>query len=410
MGLLSNLRRKEKIETAVKEYFQLMDGYIPRFTTFEGGLYEMELTRAAIHSFATHVSKLHPEIKGTGNENIERVLQYKPNALMDTKKYLYRLATVYMTDNTAFIAPVYNKNMTVVGFYPLDTTKVAVQNFDGRKYVVYDFGNGNRGAVELERAGIMTQFQYHDELFGESNRCMKPTMELIHANNQGIIEGVKQAASIRFMGKLANTLKPTDIDAERERFTESNLSVRNNGGILLFDQKYEDVKQISSQPFVVDDKQMGQIRENVFTYFGTNAGILQNKFTSDEWNAYYEGKIEPFAIEASLVHTNMLFSPVEVASGNEVIFSANRLQYMSNKEQLEMITSLFDRGFLSQNEGREILNMSPVEDGDKYYIRKEYCTKDMLEDIQMSDMAAKVAQIDAKDKAKEEEDDANADK
>ena len=66
---------------------------------------------------------------------------------------------------------------------------------------------------------------------------------------------------------------------------------------------------------------------------------------------------------------------------------------MSNKEQLEMITALFDRGFLSQNEGREILNMAPVEDGDKYYIRKEYCTKDMLEEIQMSDMAAKVAQI-----------------
>lgn len=410
MGLLSNLRRKEKIETAVNEYFQLMNGYIPRFTTFEGGLYEMELTRAAIHSFATHVSKLHPEVKGTGNENIERVLQYKPNRLMDSKKYLYRLATVYMTDNTAFVVPLYDRYMNIIGFYPLDTAKVSLTTMNEQKYVTYDFGNGSRGAIELERAGIMTQFQYHDELFGESNRCMKPTMELMHANNQGIIEGVKQAASIRFMGKLAQTLKPADIDAERERFTESNLSVRNNGGILLFDQKYEDVKQISSQPFVVDDKQMGQIRENVFTYFGTNEGILQNKFTSDEWNAYYEGKIEPFAIEASLVHTNMLFNPVEVASGNEVIFSANRLQYMSNKEQLEMITSLFDRGFLSQNEGREILNMSPVEDGDKYYIRKEYCTKDMLEEIQMSDMAAKVAQIDAKDKAKEENENANADK
>ena len=105
MGLLSNLRKKGRIETAVNEYFQMMNGYVPRFTTFEGGIYEMELTRAAVHSFATHVSKLHPEIKGNGNEAIERVLQYRPNALMDSKKYLYRLATVLMVDNTAFIVP-----------------------------------------------------------------------------------------------------------------------------------------------------------------------------------------------------------------------------------------------------------------------------------------------------------------
>jgi HK97 family phage portal protein len=394
MGLLSNLRRKGKIEQALNEYFQMMTGYIPRFTTFEGGIYEMELTRAAVHSFATHVSKLHPEIKGNGNENIERTLQYRPNQLMDTKKYLYRLATVYMVDNTAFVVPLYDQRMAnIVGFYPLDTSKVQITAAEGTKYLVYDFGLGDRAAIELDRTGIMTQFQYHDELFGESNRCMKPTMDLIHANNQGIIEGVKNAASIRFMGKLAQVLKPADIDAERERFVASNLSSKNSNGILLFDQKYEDVKQVTSEPFVVDDKQMSQIKDNVFNYFGTNENILQNKFTSDEWNAYYEGKIEPFAIEASLIHTNMLFNDLEIASGNEVIFSANRLQYMSNKEQLEMITSLFDRGFLSQNEGREILNMAPIEDGDKYYIRKEYCTKEMLEEIQMSDMAAKVSQI-----------------
>ena len=394
MGLLSNLRRKGKIEQAVNEYFQLMNGYVPRFTTFEGGIYEMELTRAAVNSFATHVCKLRPQVKGKGNENIERVLQFRPNSLMDTKKYLYRLATVLTVDNTAFVVPLYDNRMAnIVGFYPLDTSKVNITSANGVKYLIYDFGLGNRAAIELDRTGIMTQFQYHDELFGESNKPMKPTMDMIHANNQGIIEGVKNAAAIRFMGKLAQVLKPADIDAERERFIASNLTSKNSNGILLFDQKYEEVKQVTSEPFVVDDKQMGQIKDNVFSYFGTNENILQNKFTSDEWNAYYEGKIEPFAIEAGLIHTNMLFGDLEIAQGNEVIFSANRLQYMSNKEQLEMITSLFDRGFLSQNEGREILNMAPIEDGDKYYIRKEYCTKDMLEEIQMSEMAAKVSQI-----------------
>ena len=79
----------EKLETAVHEYFKMLTAYTPCFTPFEGSLYEMELTRAAVHSFATHVSKLKPEVKGSGNKVLERMLQYKPNANMDTKKYLY---------------------------------------------------------------------------------------------------------------------------------------------------------------------------------------------------------------------------------------------------------------------------------------------------------------------------------
>lgn len=381
MGLFDRIRRKEQISEKVDEYFKLMNGYIPSFRTFEGGLYEMELTRSAVHSFATHVSKLRPEVNGSGNKSIQRVLQYKPNPLMDTKKYLYRLATVYMVDNTAFIVPLYDRYGQIVGYYPLDTSKCSIIKNDGQTYLKYEFGFGDSACIEIERVGRMTQFQYHDELFGETNRPLRPTMQLIDTNNQGIIEGVKSAASIRFMAKLAQTLKSTDIDKERERFINSNLTAQNNGGVLMFDQKYEDVKQINSNPYTVDAAQMKVIKDNVFQYFGTNEKILTNSFTSAEWNAYYEGKIEPFAIEAGLVHTNMTFSDHEVAYDNEILFTSNRLQYMSAAEKVQMVSTLFDRGFISLNDGREIFNLPPVEDGDKRYIRREYIESDHLDDV-----------------------------
>ncbi len=379
MGLFEKIRQKEKMEQKVSDYFRLMNGYVPIFSSFEGGLYEMELTRAAIHSFATHCSKLKPEIKGSGNQKLERTLQFKPNRIMDAKKYLYRLATVYMTDNTAFIAPLYDNFFEIIGFYPLLTSKCRIVDYDKKRYLRYDFGNGQHGSVELENVGIMNQFQYRDELFGESNACMRPTMDLMNVQNQGIIEGIKNGASIRFLAKLANSLKDKTIKEERKRFIENNLTVTNNGGVMMYDAKYEDVKVIDSKPFIVNPMQMSQIKENVFTYFGTNEKILQNNFTSDEWNAYYEGKIEPFAIEASLVHTNMVFSEREVACGNQIMFTANRLQYLTNSEKLNTVTQLFDRGFMTHNQGLEIFNMSPVENGDKRYIRKEYIETNNLD-------------------------------
>jgi len=374
MGLFNSIRKKEKIETKVNSYFQTLNAYTPTFTTFEGSIYEMELTRAAVHNFATHCSKLKPEVKGSGNQAFARMLQYKPNPLMDTKKYLYRLATCYAVDNTTIIAPLHDSSYEkIVGYYPLATTKARIFDYQGIKYIRYELEPGNYGVFRLDESGIMNQFQYKNELFGESNRCLQPTMELIHTNNQGIMEGVKSSATLRFLAKIAQTLKPDDLEAERKRFVDSNFSASNAGGVMLIDAKYEDVKQLQTNQYTVDAAQMSQIKENVFNYFGTNEKILQNNFTSDEWGAYYEGKIEPFAIEASLVHTNMTFTPHEVAFGNEIIFTANRLQYASNKEKLDIVTQLFDRGFLTHNQGLEVFNMASIgEIGENRYIRKEY--------------------------------------
>lgn len=381
MGLFKSIRKKERMEEAVNNFFKVINGYIPTFTTFEGGIYEMELTRAAIHCFATHVSKLKPEIKGANNSTLERTLQFRPNSLMDTKKYLYRLATVYETDNTAFIAPLYDKVFNLVGFYPLATRKCKIVDYEGEKYLKYQFGFGNQAACELSHVGIMNQFQYENELFGSSNSCLRPTMDLIHAQNQGIIQGVKNGATIRFIAKLAQSLKPEDIKKEQKRFTEENLATDNNGGVMMIDTKYAEVKQIDSKPFIVNPSQMSQIKENVFNYFGCNDEILQNKFDSNKWNAYYEGKIEPFAIEAGLVHTHMAFTEREISFGNEIMFTANRMQYLSNDEKLNTVVNLFDRGFLTHNQGLEIFNMPSVEDGDKRYIRKEYALTDNFIDL-----------------------------
>ena len=63
----------------------------------------------------------------------------------------------------------------------------------------------------------------------------------------------------------------------------------------------------------------------------------------------------------------------EQGSGDGGVFAtANRLQYMSNAEKLNVSSQLLDRGILSINDVREIWNLSPVEDGDKRIIRGEY--------------------------------------
>lgn len=371
MGLFESIFKKPK-NIAVANYFKTLSAYTPVFTTYDGGVYEMELTRAAIHSFALACSKLKPEVTGTAYKNLERVLQFKPNPFMDTSKFIYRVATILSVNNNAFIVPIEDEFGFISGYYPLLPQNCEVLDVNGEAYLRYTFANGQRAAIEFNKVGILTQFQYKDDFFGEDNKALYPTMQLIHTQNQGIINGVKNSANIRFLAKIANMISPEDITKERNRFTSDNLSADNQSGMIIYDNKFTELKQVDSKPFVVNAIQMQQINENVYNYFGTNAAILQNKYNEDEWNAFYEGKIEPFAIQLSLVMSNMTFTQRELAYSNQITFTANRLQYASNATKLNVSTQLFDRGLLNRNGVMDIWNMSHVEGGEKYYIRKEY--------------------------------------
>ncbi|MGN6713416.1 MAG: phage portal protein [Anaerocolumna jejuensis] len=351
----------------------MLNAYSPSFTTYEGGIYEMELTRAAIDRYATFCSKLKPEIQGSAYKSLEKVLQFKPNPWMNTSQFIYRIATILKVNTTAFIVPLYAEDYeTITGFYPLLPQRTEVIQVNGEPWLRYYFQNGQKAAIEYSRAGVLTRYQYKNDFFGDGNGALSPTMNLLNIQKQGIVEGIKQSATLRFMARLSQILNPEDMKKERESFSKENLSADNQSGVLLFDTKYADVKQIDSKPFIVDAEQMKIIQNYVFNYFGTNEDILQNKYDENKWNAYYEGEIEPFALQLSLVLTNMLYTQKELAFDNAVIFTANRLQYASNTTKLQVSSQLFDRGILTTNQVMDIWNMAHVENGDKRYIRREY--------------------------------------
>ena len=118
---------------------------------------------------------------------------------------------------------------------------------------------------------------------------------------------------------------------------------------------------------------MEQIRTNIFDYFGINEDILQGKANESSLNAFYNLSIEPFAIQLSEVLTKMLFTRIEQSTGNRVVVSSSRLQYMSTESKIDLAKTLADRGCLTINEMRELFNYTGIgTEGDKMLARGEY--------------------------------------
>ena len=351
----------------------MLTGHEPRFVHFTGDIYESELVRASINALATHISKLNVQTFGAAKPALQRKLAHGPNEFQTWSQFLARAATIYYNANTLFITPVWDEYGEISGIFTPVPERCEIVQFNNVPYLRYEFSRGQKAAVELEFCGIMTRMQYKNDFFGESNRALIPTMDLIKIQDQGIKEGVQSAATYRFMAKLNNFSKAEDLANERKRFTKENLaSDVGNNGLLLFPNTYTDIKQIESKPFTVDADQMKEIRDSVFEYFGVNEDVLQNKFDSDTWAAFYEGAIEPWAIQFSEVLTKMLFTFREQSQGNYVMATANRIQYMSNADKLNVSAQLLDRGLISLNEAREIWNLPPVDGGEARIIRGEY--------------------------------------
>ena len=379
MGLFDKIfrpgeaKKSDEALNHARTLFQTLTAYQPVFTSWGGAIYESEVVRAAIDARARHISKLRVETVGTANPSLQSKLKQGPSQFQTWSQFLYRCSTILDVTNNCFIVPIFDERMIITGVYPVLPSMCTLVEYDGEIWIRYQFSNGLIGAVEFRKCAILTKHQYKDDFFGSSNAPLHETMQLIHIQNQGIEEAVKNTSTFRFMAQLSNFAKPEDLAAERERFTAKNLSTESeSGGFLLFPNTYKDIRQVDVKPYTVDADQMEQIRTNVYNYFGVNEDVLQNKAYGDAWSAFYEGAVEPFAIQFSEAMTKALFSERERAQGSEIIATSNRLQYMSNADKLNVSSQLLDRGIFSINDVRDIWNLPHVEGGDERIIRGEY--------------------------------------
>lgn len=378
MGVFEKIFGRKEQPAALKnaQIFRMLEGYTPAWTTWRGCVYESELIRASLDAWGRHAAKLNPNIMGAALPDLQKRMNVKPNQFNEWSQFLYQTATVLGVRNNDFIVKTRADDGTPTGIINIVPESWELVEYGGEPWIRFYLSNNKRRAERLAEVGILTRFQYKSELFGENNEALKPVMDLITIQRQGITEGIKNGNSYRFYAKSDNWASDEDIGEEMERFNQFTFGNKKAaGGVLLFPNTYDDIHEMSAKGYTVDKEQQEHIKSNVFDYFGVNEEILQNKAYGDAWLAFYEGFVEWFAIQLSQVISGMMFTDRErIGYGNQVFFSSNRIQYMSNKDKLEFVKSMGDRGMITKNEAREVFNLTPLPEplGSQILARGEY--------------------------------------
>jgi len=368
MGFFDRFKRKPEAEARERNQGKSIPITINcwNYRRFHGELLDIDAVVACIDALARNLAKMRltaiRQVKDSvavteTTSDVARVLK-KPNPYMTQYDFIYKVAALYFASNNVFIWPEYEDGK-LIALWPINYTRFKLYEKDGIKVARFELHHNHYYTVPYSDLIHLRNHYFNDELYGDENSPFSPIAELMHAQNQGIIEGIKSSALIRGLLIAAGVMKEEDITKARERFIEENLDAKNNGGVMIIDGKF-DYKNIESKPYIIDADTRNQTRQSTFDYFGVNEDFVQNKFTSEKYEAIYEGKLEPFAIMFTDALTAFLFTERELGFGNEVHANMNKVKYQSTSAVVSIVNATRELGLFTRDEYREMLGYEPL--------------------------------------------------
>ena len=366
-------KKSNNQQNITQTQFQLLSGWNTQFSTLPEGTYNSKVARQVIDRIATHCAKLVPKhIQGSITNNIKGdinfLLSNQPNPLMNTFDFIYRIISLLYTDCNAFVYIAKDRTGFITGFYPvLATTYELLQGADGTMYLQFDFVNGQTYTIPYLELIHLRLFYNRNDVFGMSNRVLQTDLNTADTVSQGIDKAIKTTSNLKGILQYENSmLKNKDLVKTKDDFVKDFLNMDNEGGIAALDAKAT-FKEVNLKPITLDNEQLEQVNYNIFDYFGVSEKIVDNSFTEEEWNAFYEGIIEARAIQMSYAFTNKIFKRQSIKDGHKIVFTANRLQYSTLTNKISLIKEAGALGLLTKDEAREIIELPQLggEEGSK---------------------------------------------
>lgn len=354
-------------QTKVSEtQLQMLNSYNAIFTTLNGNTYDSKVARECIDRIATHCAKLIPKhikenISNPIMGDINFLLQNEPNPIMSKFDFIYKTISMLYTDANAFVYIAKDSKGMIKGFYPvLALNYELLQDMGNNIYLQFQFINGKTYTLPYMDLIHLRLFYNKHDIFGTSNKVLKTDLETAHTASEGIKNAIKTSNNLKGILKFTQSmLKEKDIKASKDAFVKDFLNLENESGIAAVDGKAE-FQEVNLKPITLDKEQLEQVNYNIFDYFGISEKIVRNDFNPVQWNAFFEGVIEPRAIQMSDAFTNKIFSYKARKEGHKIIFTTNRLQYASLDQKINLIKVAGSYGLLTKDDGREILDMAPL--------------------------------------------------
>ena len=371
--------------------FELLSTNSNSISPRDGKIYDNDIVRSCLRPISTNLGKLNFKyvrntsdgLKIIKNGQIYYLLKY-PNVYMTMQKLLEKLVNQYEIEGNAYAYVKKDENNNPIAIFPLPARRVELKEYNDELYMKFTFSIGKHKTVPYcDVIHLRKDFNENDIFGTDSGLALQNIMKVLDTTDKGVIQAIKNSAVIKWMLKFKTALSQKDKDKEIKKFAKSYLDVDNqdNKNVASTDPRY-DAEQVKDNSFIPNEKQMDNYTKRLYSYFGVNEKIVNNSYSEDEWNAFYESKIEPIAREFTDQLTKILFTKHELECGNEIVFEPSSLQFASMSTKLSLV-QMVDRYSMLPNEWRKVMNLGPIENGDKPLRRLDTAVVNTEDDIKI---------------------------
>ncbi len=372
---------KRKKKEVSFDALQLVSNLNTLYTPFGNNISKSDVVKICIDRVASQCAKLKPRYIKTENDKtvtdkkgrLSFLLKHKPNEMMTPYDFIYKVVTLLLLNDNAFVYPKFDKNTgKLESLYPLRPSTVEmIQDSEKTYFIKFLFDNGESYTLPYDNIIHLRRHYGQNDIFGGSgstgdHEAVLKTISINDSLLQGIDNAIKTSMQIKGIIKMNGMLSEKDKLKQRDLFDKAlseSMSVKGSS-IIPVDLKSEYIP-LDVDPKLIDKDTLEFLQSKILDYFGVSVPVFQNKYTEDEYNSFYESTIEPIAIQLSEAFSNGLLTNNQLERGEEIVFFSERLQYASWNTKVTAIEKLMSLGIMSLNESRALLGLEPIEGGAK---------------------------------------------
>lgn len=337
---------------------------------------------------ASHVSKLKVEVKNILNNEatlarfkyLNYLLQYSPNDTQTASNFLHSLAFDYYFSGCCFAYLEWEdfSRYRLKAIYPIEISNLSVSSDLDNNLVFTFLLSGKRVYAEARDIVFVSKNSRSGNPIGGKNKALNRIIEILATNDEGMVRAIENANTVRFIiSQPGNASKKTVTETQAD--LDKQLKEAKN---VLYVTNAATVTQVNAASKWVEDESVKELKSEIYSYFNITSSFVQSSYNENEWQAIFEGAIEPFVIALKQALTIKLFSKREFDVGNRIEILTDPLQTASLQTRIKLAETYLKLPLIVPNVVNKLLYLPESENGDKEVQSLNYVNSNLVDTYQ----------------------------
>lgn len=393
-SIFKNAKKKRELKIAMK----YLNNNVAIFNSFGEDVYMSDFVNNCIDRIATEISKIDIKsiIEDDGrilvqNDDITRLLKYKPNPLQTTKDFLSCCEWLRRKDGNCFIYPQYkyvNGIKKYTALYPLNPSKIEIGISKGNVWEIkFYFKDGSDFILPYSelihlrwRRGKNTIIGGGDDNARNNTDNLLKSVETLDKVLQGLPKSIEASLKINGVYSAKAVIDSDKLKKEKERFEEHIFESK--AGIVATDLAGEFVP-IRMTPTQIDPTVLKFLKSIIRERYGISEAILSGDYDGENHSAFYQTCIEDFIIEFEQAASSCLFNDTQLYKGHRIKCYYSKVAYLNIDDKRKLAELAKDIGNITLNQINEMIGFLPFDGGDRRVQSLNYVNVELIDEYQL---------------------------